>query len=225
MKQLLPIACLLLLAACSDAGMRRPGRSSARWCRNAAPFRPCTRAYPRRSRRRSRPALRRRPAGDESGTITLAAPEAGDAAPDPGFCARGEQVVFGCHVGPDRSVALCGSDGFPEGGMLQYREGASGQPPALVWPEDGQPASEAYRSGTLMYSGGGGAFLRFDREDRTYTVYTGIGRGWDKAGVVVQAGGDTVEELACDGAVASLIGPELFTRAGIAKDGQGFEIP
>ena len=76
-----------------------------------------------------------------------------------------------------------------------------------------------------MYSGGGGAYLRFDRDGLEHTVYTGVGRGWEKAGVVVQEGGRTVRELACEGEVTSLIGPELFERASIPADGSGFEIP
>ena len=56
-------------------------------------------------------------------------------------------------------------------------------------------------------------------------MYTGIGRGWEKAGVVVQEDGRTVRELACEGEVTSLIGPELFERASIPADGSGFEIP
>ena len=94
-----------------------------------------------------------------------------------------------------------------------------------TWPEAGSAASAAFRAGTLMYSGGGGAYLRFDRDGLEHTVYTGIGRGWEKAGVVVQEDGRTVRELACEGEVTSLIGPELFERASIPADGSGFEIP
>ncbi|GGK08252.1 hypothetical protein [Luteimonas terricola] len=142
------------------------------------------------------------------------------------FCAEGEDVVFGCKLAQGHTVALCASPGLaPAGGELQYRENVPGEAADVAWPQDGTVASQAYRSGTLMYSGGGGAFLRFDREGRTYTVYTGIGRGWEKAGVLVQAQGNTVANLACDGEEVSAIGPELFARAGIPEDADGFEIP
>lgn len=134
-------------------------------------------------------------------------------------CAGGEAVVFACATGTDRGVAICGSQ---DGTQLRYIEtGEAGG----TWPEAGSAASAAFRAGTLMYSGGGGAYLRFDRDGLEHTVYTGVGRGWEKAGVVVQEGGRTVRELACEGEVTSLIGPELFERASIPADGSGFEIP
>lgn len=198
MKQMLPLACALLLAGCTD--------------------REATAVLPEA-------AAQVRDAG--AGLSDVAAPVAEAAAGTASaFCAAGEEVVFGCSVGPQHTVALCGSgDLSKSGGRLQYREGASGADARLAWPPDGTAPSQAFRSGTLMYSGGGGAFLRFDRDGRTYTVFTGIGRGWEKAGVLVRAKGETVEHLPCDGSEVSRIGPELFARAGIPEDGQGFEIP
>ena len=134
-------------------------------------------------------------------------------------CAADEIVVFACATGLNEGVALCGSQ---DAAQLRYvRTGEA----AAAWPDAGTAASAAFRSGTLMYSGGGGAYLRFDREDVVHTVYTGIGRGWEKAGVVIEEGGQTVRELVCEGEVASLIGPDLFERASIPADDSGFEIP
>src|SRR5690606_9870965 len=124
-------------------------------------------------------------------------------------CAGDEAVVFACATGTDRGVAVCGAQ---DATQLRYIEtGGTGG----VWPETGHAASADFRSGTLAYSGGGGAYLRFDRDGLEHTVYTGIGRGWEKAGVVVEEDGRTVRELACLGEVESVIGPELFERARI----------
>ena len=134
-------------------------------------------------------------------------------------CADGETVVFACRTGPGQGVALCGSE---DASRMRYLESGTD---AVTWPASGTARSPDLRSGTLMYSGGGGAYLRFDREGHTHTVYTGIGRGWEKAGVLVQENGRTVRELSCTGEVTSLIGPALFERAAIPADDAGFEIP
>lgn len=134
-------------------------------------------------------------------------------------CEDGETTVFACRTGTGQGVAVCGSQ---DASQLRYVE--TGEPPA-TWPETGMADAADFRSGTLMYSGGGGAWLRFDRNGDRHFVYTGIGRGWEKAGVVVQRDGGTVRELACQDEVTSLIGPGLFERASIPADDPGFEIP
>lgn len=140
-----------------------------------------------------------------------------------GFCAPGEELVFGCAVDPGRSVAVCATGNFAS---LQYREGVRGGPADVIWPAGaGVQAAQAFRSGTLMYSGGGGAYLRFDRDGQSWTVYTGIGRGWEQAGVVVEQSGETVRDLVCQDGMESTIGPALFERADIPADPDGFEIP
>ncbi|MGY0632856.1 hypothetical protein [Luteimonas sp. A478] len=148
-------------------------------------------------------------------TPTASAPSAA-----PPACNAGETVVFGCATGADSGIALCGSANHTH---LQYRE--SGDLAEPGWPADDVPAAEVFRSGTLMYSGGGGAFLRFERDGLTHTLYTGIGRGWEKAGLVVKQGNRTVREAECEGEVVSIIGPEFFEQASIPADDSGFEIP
>ena len=135
-------------------------------------------------------------------------------------CDAGQTVVFSCATGAESAIALCGS---PDHARLTYHE--SGPAAAPDWPADDTPAATAFRAGTLMFSGGGGAFLRFDRDGQAHTVYTGIGRGWEKAGLVVQDGERTVRELTCDGEVVSQIGPGLFEQAAIPTDPAGFVIP
>ena len=153
-----------------------------------------------------------------SGGSAAIEPEAADGAAT-SACAAGETVVFACATGASQGVALCGSQ---DASRLRYVETGEA---AVRWPDAGMADAAAFRSGTLMYSGGGGAYLRFDRDGREHTVYTGIGRGWEKAGVLVQEGGRTIRALTCQDAVTSLIGPELFQRASIPADESGFEIP
>lgn len=186
MKQLIPVACSLLLSACVD--------------RDTAAMLPAA-------------------AGDVPDPAAAVAP-------DGAFCAVDEETVFGCTAGSGRTVALCASAGLSqEDGALQYREGAPGEAPELVWPDNGAAPSRTFRSGTLMYSGGGGAYLRFDRDGQTWTVYTGVGSGWEQAGVLVEEAGETVRGLVCRDDADSGIGPALFERAGIPADGDDFEIP
>ena len=146
-----------------------------------------------------------------------------------GFCAAGEVVVFGCRGDGGRVDAVCASpDLSADQGQLQYRlgDGAEAGRSTLVYPADGTSPATAFRGGTLMYSGGGGAFLRFDHQGQVYTLFTGIGRGWDKAGVAVQpADGGAAVVHACHGKAESTIGPALFDQAGIPEDPAGFEIP
>ena len=82
------------------------------------------------------------------------------------------------------------------------------------------------RSGTWSFSGGGGAWLRFTYGPTSYIVYTAIGRGWgSKAGVAVLQNGKLLANLPCHGASDSEIGPDFFSRAGIADDDQAFDLP
>lgn len=201
MKVLAASLSVLLLAACTDAD-RAPTASDAAAGPGVAP-------------------------ASDARAVTAAPPvTTGDPVPAPEsapFCPDGETVVFGCRTAAGID-ALCGS---PDGARLTYRSGAAqGTPPPAVYPPEGTAASQAFRGGTLAYSGGGGAFLRFDHQGQVHTLYTGIGRGWEKAGVAIApvAGGDAVER-SCDGEALSQIGPALFAQYGIPTDPAGFEIP
>jgi hypothetical protein len=140
-------------------------------------------------------------------------------------CTPGEQVLFACATGK-KAVAVCASSGrSPTAGALQYRFGPLGAP-ELLWPETPQRPPSGITAGTLAFSGGGGAYLRFIKGAYGYVVYTAIGKGWgEKAGVVVEKNGQFVAHLPCAGPVASELGPELFKRAGLPSDEQGFELP
>jgi hypothetical protein len=144
------------------------------------------------------------------------------------FCAAGETTIFACRTGA-RMVSVCASKD-----ALQYRFGKPGAAPdvlEMTLPEPPLPPARAATGDTLMFSGGGGAWLRFTKGPVAYTVYTGIGK-WgpngevrDKAGVAVERQGKLVANLACSGKVTSELGPDWFGRAGITSGGQEFDLP
>jgi hypothetical protein len=139
-------------------------------------------------------------------------------------CAPAEHIIFSCSIGA-KIVSVCAADKLTTNtGALSYRFGPPGKP-EITWP----PAStwrDATRSGTWMFSGGGGAWLAFHREAFRYIVYTAIGKGWgSKAGLAVEQNGKLLANMSCRGEPVSQIGPDLFASAGIAEDMQEFELP
>jgi hypothetical protein len=141
------------------------------------------------------------------------------------LCNAPEQTLFGCSTGSKR-VAVCASaDLTAASGRLQYRFGRPGAV-ELATPAEGSDGRAGVRGGTLVFSAGGGAYLSFARPPYRYVVYTAIGSGWGpKAGVVVEQGGTRIAHLRCREPVQSLLGPELFARAGIEPDAADFELP
>lgn len=135
-------------------------------------------------------------------------------------CREDEVAVFSCSIGPGSGIALCGSANLAR---LQYRESSPGT--GTQWPANDAATAAAFRSGTMMYSGGGGAYLRFDRDGQLHTLYTGIGRGWEKAGLLVQEDGRALRKVECEGDVVSIMGPVFFDQASIPADDSGFDIP
>jgi hypothetical protein len=139
-------------------------------------------------------------------------------------CPPSLQALFSCRTGT-KTIAVCGSPALSTtSGVLQYRFGSASKM-ELSFPPAGADWRTVTRGGTLMFSGGGGAFLAFSRAPYRYVVYSAVGRGWgSKAGVVVEKEGKRIASLACDGEARSQLGPDLFTRAGIATV-DDFELP
>lgn len=150
-----------------------------------------------------------------------------NAAATPALCKQDEDVVFSCVAGR-KLISVCAShDWNADSGLLQYRYGSNARTEiAVPAAEMKLPPNRSASSGVLMFSGGGGAYLRFSAHDYDYVVYTAVGSSWgEKAGVTVQRDGTTRSNRFCTGAVTSTIGPELFRKAGFAEDSQGFELP
>jgi hypothetical protein len=144
------------------------------------------------------------------------------------LCTSEEEVIFSCTTKKEKTVSLCSSAPLTAtAGYLQYRFGAVDQDPELTYPTTREHPSRHFEAGTLMYSGGGGAYLKFKSGEYAYTVFTGIGKGWEKEGVVVEKSGSQLAYLPCQGPWTSEIGPALFEQAKIPEDPQvlDFEIP
>jgi len=140
-------------------------------------------------------------------------------------CSANEQTLFSCNIGR-KTVSVCAStDLSTKAGSLQYRFGPPGAP-ELTYPATDADWRPVTRGGVLTFAGGGGAFLSFARGPYRYVVYTAIGKGWgQKAGVAVEKSGKRVTSLPCKSKETSELGPDLFTRAGIAEDTAGFDLP
>ncbi|SFF11632.1 hypothetical protein SAMN05428977_105215 [Nitrosomonas sp. Nm166] len=125
-------------------------------------------------------------------------------------------------------VSVCASHDFSSSnGYLQYRFGEKGAL-ELAFP----PLTESTRSSqyiqarTLMFAGGGGAYLRFIKEQYNYIVYTAIGKGWGaKDGVAVEKNSQLITNLECQDIPISKLNEEFFSRAGLSVDQDEFQIP
>ena len=140
-------------------------------------------------------------------------------------CAPPQRALFSCSTGT-KTISVCGSkDPTANSGLLQYRFGR----PAvaeLIYPPAGVDWRTVTRGGTLVFSGGGGAYVAFARAPYRYIVYAALGQGWgSRAGVVVEKDRKQIASLACKGTTTSELGPELFAEAGIEEADDGFELP
>ena len=141
-------------------------------------------------------------------------------------CAPEEHVIFSCATARQKVVSLCASPAItPTAGYVQYRFGHAGQEPELIYPITREHPKKHFQSGTLMYSGGGGAYVKFRQGEYAYVVFTGIGKGWAKEGVVVQQAGKQIAYIPCQGTWTSELGPAWFEQAAIPPDPGDFEIP
>ena len=159
-------------------------------------------------------------------TLTLQTGEVTAAPKARSHCLAQERVIFSCPTSRTKVVSICSSPALTAtSGTMQYRFGLQGQKPEFVFPQGLDHPKKYFRSGTLMYSGGGGAYLEFSSNDYKYVIFTGIGKGWEKEGVVVSKGGKQVALLRCQSPAVSELGPDLFEHAGIPDAGDNFEIP
>ncbi|MFM7625525.1 MAG: hypothetical protein ACKO7G_03490, partial [Gammaproteobacteria bacterium] len=103
----------------------------------------------------------------------------------------------------------------------------------LVLPAKAAAPARSASADTLMFSGGGGAWLRFRSGEPAYTVFTAIGR-WgaggapaEREGVVVERGAKRVAFLPCSRPAESQLGPDLYERLGLrpATPDESFEVP
>lgn len=141
-------------------------------------------------------------------------------------CNGQEQIVFSCSVGKN-IVSVCASKDISKtAGFVQYRFGKKNAP-EFVFPNVKMTFNRSMlRARTLMFSGGGGAYLRFINGQYSYVVYTAIGKGWGtKEGVVVEKNGTLLTNLMCQDVPISMLSDEFFTRVGLLGDENEFSPP
>lgn len=140
-------------------------------------------------------------------------------------CTQAEDTVFSCNLGR-KTVSVCAAKTLSAtSGYVQYRFGVLGKP-ELTYPQLNVTAKSVIQARTLMFSGGGGAYLRFNNGPTSYIVYSAIGKGWgNKDGVAVERAGKTLAHFDCQDVPMSQMGADFFTRAGLPEDAQEFELP
>lgn len=159
--------------------------------------------------------------------------EAKPAAQRTSFCTPAETVVFACRTGA-KMVSVCASrDAGPNRGTLQYRFGKldGSEPLERILPEGQVAPARAATGESVPFPGGGGAWLRFRKDQFTYTVYTGIGN-WGpkgekrtKAGLHIEHAGKPLGTLKCQEEPISLLGPDWFEKAGVKPGKEEFDFP
>lgn len=149
------------------------------------------------------------------------------------FCSTAEVAVFHCSTGA-KQVSVCASrTATPSSGALRYLFGRPGAAPEITLPAKATPPSRSASADTLIYAGGGGAWLRFRSGSHAYTVFTAIGRWGEggrpasKEGVLVERDGRRLAFLPCREDAVSDLGPDLFGKLGlrVASPDESFELP
>jgi hypothetical protein len=142
------------------------------------------------------------------------------------LCASDETVIFSCILG-NKTASLCASkDLIATKGYLYY---AYGKPDAieLSVPEKSFTGRQSLTRGNIAYSGGGTDYVRVRKGAFSYVVYSGIGKGWEQEGVVVQKDGKTISSHICPASVSAL-GPDGWQPvygANLKPDTSDFEVP
>src|SRR3984957_14680926 len=145
----------------------------------------------------------------------------------PTLCVNEEQEIFSCHTATKKMIAVCASkDLAPDRGYLQYRFGLPGKIEVAVPADRSVSPANSALSGTLMFSGGGGGYLRFKAGDYDYVIYTAVGKGWgEKDGVAIEKNGKRLSHVSCKDEPDSEIGVDFFNKAGLKEDKTLFDLP
>ncbi|MFG1397587.1 hypothetical protein [Roseixanthobacter pseudopolyaromaticivorans] len=145
------------------------------------------------------------------------------------YCRTAETIVFSCDLG-SHTLSLCASKDIGDGrGFLQYRFGHLDRV-LTSYPAPGTKPADAFTVGTLMFAGGGGAWLRFQDQAIRYTLFNAIGKWNPKggtaevSGVVVEQNGQPSVTMVCRDHIVGGFGSGFFEKAGLKAEGE-FEIP
>lgn len=96
-----------------------------------------------------------------------------------GLCSPAEVTYFSCPVKKEKWISVCGAK---ENTALQYRFGTT---KTTEWTLPRSP-SDSISYNYLMYSGGGGAYIRFSSPGTDYIVFSKTVRGTgESSGVLI----------------------------------------
>jgi hypothetical protein len=150
------------------------------------------------------------------------------------LCKPDERVVFSCGAGA-RYASVCASQDISKSqGTMQYRFGSPNKL-ELVYPATPGKPAENFKGGSLMFSGGGGAFLRFSNGPYEYTVFSAIGK-WgangeplDEEGVAIRKDAKEFSNFVCrnGGPDIGVLGPDFLDKMGMspADPDPDFSVP
>jgi len=147
------------------------------------------------------------------------------------LCTAREDVVFACRTGTKIASVCASKDASRTAGYLQYRFGPPARTPEIVLPAAASLPGKSASGQNVAFSGGGGSWMRFRKDDYGYVAYSGIGR-WGpngetrtKQGIVVERSGKTIARLECSEAFTVLPGSDWFDKLGVRTNGEEFDFP
>ncbi len=134
------------------------------------------------------------------------------------LCQRNEQVLFSCPTKNAKIISLCASENLSStNGYLQYRFGKKNNI-ELYYPEDKVLPKKAFTGRSQMFSGGGGIYLRFTKNNYDYITYSGIGKGWELNGLILLKNLTFLSYFPCTEQPISQMSPQLLTSLDIPRD-------
>ena len=104
---------------------------------------------------------------------------------DSGHCRSEEKVIFTCALKNQKKLSVCGDEKTKK---IEYRFGR---------PKKIEMALPAMNFGSIMYSGGGGSYIRFKKDATEYLVYSSFVKGSEDSGVNIKKDGKLIAEISC----------------------------
>ncbi|WED44470.1 lysozyme inhibitor LprI family protein [Legionella cardiaca] len=134
------------------------------------------------------------------------------------LCQNDEQILFTCLTKNNKTISVCASKNLSAtSGYMQYRFGQKDNI-EMSYPSSKVPANKAFTGRAQMFSGGGGTYLRFNKNDYDYILYTGIGKGWEVNGLIVLKDANFVSYFSCNHQPVSQITPQELEDLKIPLD-------
>ena len=110
-------------------------------------------------------------------------------APTLSLCESKESIIFSCSLKNKKLLSIC-----TKNAKAEYRFGTN-KKLELILPKD---KNDQITYNTLMYSGGGGVYVRFKHVNTDYIVFSKLVKGeGESAGVLIQEKGKKSFEIHC----------------------------